>query len=200
MEVLRKNNMLVQIGISSGMAQCGNVGCMGLKRFLVVGLPCYEAQMLASMGERFQKQLLVSGSLFVELQNMFYMRAVERFKIDDSPHIIKGFTLMEEVQSQDEEWLYLVGDETGTVTKVSVLTNYNAAMQFIWSGNVAKAQEKVAMTIKNIDEACSLSPSLKKSYPVQAYKPATGDPEYNFFWVGSPYDTKSDRTRQSRSF
>jgi hypothetical protein len=131
-------NDRVLMGLSGGLAQCGDVGPRGMRAFSVVG-PCVsEAVLLQSLNNRMRTWILMSASLYGECVSDFTVRVRDVVYFSKARHAANGLGTVVVIEVADkkssidsDEWMYALDHE-------GVLAEYNAAMMNMILSRYAK--------------------------------------------------------------
>jgi hypothetical protein len=103
------NEARVCMGMSSGLAQCGDVGTDDMKGFSIIGECVEEAwALMRKAGHPTAPSLLVSSQLYSECMSEFPMLC---YDLDQSHRVIMEIQETNHLETPQDEWMYAMDDD-----------------------------------------------------------------------------------------
>ena len=143
----------VVTGIACGTSVCGNVGCTGMKKFIIFGRAVTEAHTLVRMAAILNERIVMEGVAAEQAGFFYYMKILCKLLL---PNREKAALLRAVVSPiavpEAGEWMYTI---EAAKTK-DPYTNYNAAVRQMYDGDYDEASASLQASATEAGELAAL--------------------------------------------
>ena len=132
-----KDEGTVVCGVASGVSMCGNVGCTGMKKFIVFGKAVTAAHALVRPAAIMSESIVIEGAVIEAVKHFFIMKRLCKLTLPNSEKPSLACSVITALQSTDEEWMY----EMEAAQKKDPYADYNRAVRLMYDGDYSAALE-----------------------------------------------------------
>ena len=138
----------VACGVASGASMCGNVGCTGMKKFIVFGKAVTAAHTLMRLAAIMSESIVVEGAAVEAVKHFFIMKRLRKLTLPNSekPSLVCSVVSVIALLT-DEERMY----EMEAAHK-NPYADYNNAVRLMYDGDYAAALECTRKSTKAVAE------------------------------------------------
>eukprot|EP01012_Entosiphon_sulcatum_P061536 TRINITY_DN8716_c0_g1_i1.p1 TRINITY_DN8716_c0_g1~~TRINITY_DN8716_c0_g1_i1.p1 ORF type:complete len:809 (+),score=122.46 TRINITY_DN8716_c0_g1_i1:34-2460(+) len=119
----------VKVGIVTGQAAAGRMGCETLRAFAVVGRLVGYCFDLAKHARRCRVPIVASRAVFNGTRGLFQMRPVDVVQFEPSGAAEPVYEVQREIRPTDQEWMYALEDQARAQQREVLFTVFESVMQ-----------------------------------------------------------------------
>ena len=127
----------VVCGLSSGATMCGNVGCAGMKKFVIFGKTMTAAHTLVRVAAMVNEKIVMGAASVEAVKHFFVIKYLRQLSLPNGEKPSLVCSLVTALQVTDQEWMY----EMEEAQKKDPYGDYNGAVRLMYEGDYAGALE-----------------------------------------------------------